>query len=124
MPTISEALAIAIGRHQGGELKAAEQIYLDSAWMGAPIVTLVGATVVGRAGLSQLTNLAWPELIAHTPEQYVAIAATLAQELPPLSRLRATLRDCMQASPLMNAPRFARIIEAAYRTMWRRSCDS
>jgi predicted O-linked N-acetylglucosamine transferase (SPINDLY family) len=30
---------------------------LDSFWMGIPVVTLVGQTVVGRAGLSQLTNL-------------------------------------------------------------------
>ena len=30
---------------------------LDSFWMGVPVVTLVGQTVVGRAGLSQLTNL-------------------------------------------------------------------
>ena len=30
---------------------------LDSYWMGVPVVTLVGQTVVGRAGLSQLTNL-------------------------------------------------------------------
>jgi predicted O-linked N-acetylglucosamine transferase (SPINDLY family) len=28
----------------------------------------------------------------------------------------------MQASPLMDAPRFARNIEAAYRQMWRNWC--
>jgi predicted O-linked N-acetylglucosamine transferase (SPINDLY family) len=28
----------------------------------------------------------------------------------------------MQASPLMDAPRFARNIEDAYRAMWRRWC--
>ena len=46
--------------------------------MGVPVVTLVGQTVVGRAGLSQLTNLGLPELIAQTPEQYVQIATDLA----------------------------------------------
>ena len=40
---------------------------LDSFWMGVPVVTLVGQTVVGRAGLSQLTNLGLPELVGHTP---------------------------------------------------------
>ena len=95
---------------------------LDSFWMGVPVVTLAGPTVVGRAGLSQLMNLGLPELIASSPEQYVHVAAELAHDLPRLSGLRATLRDRMQASPLMDAPRFARNLEAAYREMWRRWC--
>ena len=96
---------------------------LDSFWMGVPVVTLVGPTVVGRAGLCQLMNLGLPELAAQTPEQYVRIAVELAQDLSRLSELRATLRDQMQASPLMNAPRFARNVEAAYRKMWQRWCS-
>jgi predicted O-linked N-acetylglucosamine transferase (SPINDLY family) len=95
---------------------------LDSFWMGVPVVTLVGQTVVGRAGLSQLTNLGLTELIAHTPDEYVAIAARLAGDLPRLAELRRTLRSRMEGSPLMDAPRFARNIEAAYRQMWRNWC--
>jgi predicted O-linked N-acetylglucosamine transferase (SPINDLY family) len=95
---------------------------LDSFWMGVPVVTLVGNTVVGRAGLSQLTNLGLPELIAGNPEQYVEIAAGLSGDLPRLAELRRTLRPQMQASPLMDAPRFARNIEAAYRQMWKSWC--
>jgi predicted O-linked N-acetylglucosamine transferase (SPINDLY family) len=41
---------------------------LDSLWMRVPVITLVGQTAVGRAGLSQLTNLGLPELIAGAPE--------------------------------------------------------
>ena len=67
-------------------------------------------------------NLGLPELVAETPEQFVRIAAELASDLPRLSELRATLRDRMQDSPLMDAPRFARNVEAAYREMWRRWC--
>ncbi len=93
---------------------------LDSFWMGVPVVTLVGQTVVGRAGFSQLMNLGLPELIAASPEQYVRIAAELAGDLPRLADLRATLRQRMGASPLMDAPRFARNVEAAYQAMWRR----
>ncbi len=96
---------------------------LDSFWMGVPVVTLVGQTVVGRAGLCQLTNLGLPELIATSPEQFVRVAIESAQDLPRLSDLRATLRQRMQGSSLMDAPRFARNIEAAYREMWRRWCS-
>jgi len=96
---------------------------LDSFWMGVPVITLVGQTIVGRAGLCQLMNLNLPELIASTPEQYVQIAAELANDLPRLIFLRSTLRQRMQAGPLMDAARFARNVEHAYRTMWQRWCS-
>jgi protein O-GlcNAc transferase len=95
---------------------------LDALWLGVPVVTLVGPTPVARAGLSLLTNLGLPELVARTREQFVSIAVGLAADLPRLSKLRATLRGRMQSSPLMDAPRFAQMVEAAYREMWRRWC--
>jgi predicted O-linked N-acetylglucosamine transferase (SPINDLY family) len=91
---------------------------LDSLWMGVPVITLIGNTAVGRAGFSQLSNLKLAELAPNTPESFVQIAADLASNLPKLTHLRATLRQRMSASPLMDAPRFARNIESAYRKMW------
>jgi predicted O-linked N-acetylglucosamine transferase (SPINDLY family) len=95
---------------------------LDSFWMGVPVVTLVGKTLVGRGGLSQLSNLGLTELIAQTPQQYVEIAARLAKDLTRLLEIRGTLRARMESSPLMDASRFARNMEAAYREMWRNWC--
>jgi predicted O-linked N-acetylglucosamine transferase (SPINDLY family) len=94
----------------------------DALWMGVPVVSLVGRTSVGRGGKSILTNIGMSELIAQTPEQYVHIAAALAGNLPRLAELRGILRQRMQASPLLDAPRFARNMEAAYRQMWRSWC--
>ena len=94
----------------------------DALWMGVPVVSLAGQTAVGRSGLSILSNVGLPELVARDPEQYVRIAAELAEDLPRLSNLRATLRQRMQSSRLMDAPRFARNVEAAYREMWKRWC--
>jgi protein O-GlcNAc transferase len=95
----------------------------DALWMGVPVVSLVGGTAVGRGGTSILANIGLPELIAQTPEQYVKIAVALAGDLPRLAELRGSLRQRMRASPLMDAPRFAREIEAAYRQMWRNWCE-
>jgi predicted O-linked N-acetylglucosamine transferase (SPINDLY family) len=95
---------------------------LDALWMGVPVVTLVGGTVVGRAGLSQLTNLGSTELVAATPDEFVRIAVALAGDRRRLESLRAGLRERMRGSPLMDAARFTRGIEAAYRTLWRRWC--
>ncbi len=94
----------------------------DALWMGVPVVTLAGRTAVGRGGVSLLSNIDLPELIARTPEEYVKIAVELASDPPRLAFLRATLRDRMRASPLMDAPRFARDVEAAFRQMWQTWC--
>ncbi len=91
-------------------------------WMGVPVVSLGGETYCQRLGVSVLTNLGLPQLLAKTPHQYIEIAAGLAADLPRLSQLRATLRDRLTNSPLINAPAFARQIEAAYREIWRRWC--
>jgi predicted O-linked N-acetylglucosamine transferase (SPINDLY family) len=93
---------------------------LDGFWMGVPVVTLVGHTIVGRAGLSQLSNLSLMELVANDKPEFVRIAAELAGDIPRLENLRSSLRSRMQASPLMDAPRFARNIEQAYGDIWRR----
>jgi predicted O-linked N-acetylglucosamine transferase (SPINDLY family) len=97
---------------------------LDSWWMGVPVVTLCGQTAVSRAGFSHASNLALTDLVAHSPDQFVSIAAKLADDLPRLTELRSTLRTRMKASPLMNAAAFAHDIETAYRQMWRRWRES
>jgi len=95
---------------------------LEALWMGVPVVSLAGERAVSRAGLSILNNLGLPELVAFSEENYVKIAADLAGNLPRLGELRRRLRPRMEASVLMDGPRFARNIEAAYRAMWRQWC--
>jgi protein O-GlcNAc transferase len=95
---------------------------LDALWMGTPVVNRVGSTAVGRAGLSQMSNLGLRELIAHSDGEFVNIAAKLAADFPRLQGLRQTLRQRMRHSPLMDAGRFARNIESAYRDAWRSWC--
>lgn len=97
---------------------------LDALWMGVPVVSLCGKRPVSRAGLSQLNNLGLPELVAFSDDQYVDIATRLANDIPRLKELRATLRQRMEKSVLMDGPHFARQIEACYRSMWRQWCES
>jgi len=75
---------------------------------------------VSRAGLSLLSTIGLGELAASSEEDYVRIAVELATDLRRLADLRTTLRPRMLASPLMDAQRFARNVEDAYRSMWRR----
>ncbi len=97
---------------------------MDALWMGVPVVTLAGRTAVGRGGVSILSNVGLPELIARTPEQYVAIAAALAADRERLAQLRNGLRERMMSSPLMDGKQYAADVEAAFRRMWRTWCGS
>jgi protein O-GlcNAc transferase len=88
---------------------------LDSFWMGVPVVTRVGKTCVGRAGLSQLFHLSLLDLAAESDEAFISIALALGNDLPRLAALRRQLRARLEQSPLMDGKRFARNIEQAYR---------
>ncbi|MCE9620018.1 MAG: hypothetical protein K8R92_08910 [Planctomycetes bacterium] len=91
----------------------------DALWMGVPVVTLAGVSHVGRVGVSQLSNIGLPELIAKSKDDYVEIAVRLAGDVPRLTELRAGLRPRMLASPLSDIPRFTKNLEAAYLEMWK-----
>jgi predicted O-linked N-acetylglucosamine transferase (SPINDLY family) len=92
---------------------------LDAWWMGVPTVTLVWDTVVGRAGLSQAKNLGLDELIAESPAEFCARAVALGSDLERLASLRATLRERLERSPLMDGRRFARNFEQTLRALFR-----
>jgi protein O-GlcNAc transferase len=94
----------------------------EALWMGVPVVTLAGRTHVSRVGVSLLSCVGLPELIAQSAEDYISIATGLSGDLSRLAELRRTLRPRMLASPLMDAAGFARNVEAAYQQMWRNWC--
>ena len=94
----------------------------EALWMGVPVVTLAGKTHASRVGVSLLANVGLPDLVARDPGEYVRIAAALGTDAHRLAEFRASLRERMAASPLMDATRFARNVEQAYREMWRAWC--
>jgi predicted O-linked N-acetylglucosamine transferase (SPINDLY family) len=93
---------------------------LNSLWMGVPFVTLAGDRAVGRAGLSLLTNVGLPDLVARDADDYVRRTVQLARDTPRLADLRATLRPRLRQSPLMDEPRFTRAFEQLLRAAWER----
>lgn len=94
----------------------------EALWMGVPTVTLRGDRHCARVGASLLTQVGVPDLIAATAEDYLGIAARLAEDRPRLAALRGGMRDRMRQSPLMDAPRFTANLETAYRELWRAWC--
>lgn len=97
---------------------------MDTLWMGVPFVTLPGKHYISRMGLSILTNVGLPELIASNEDEYVSIAAALANDRNRLKAIRHNLRERFAASPAMDGATFARDMEGAYRGMWEKYCDT
>ncbi len=92
----------------------------EALWMGVPTVTLAGNTLLSRQGASLLHCVELDDWVAADRADYIARAIAHATDLPALSKLRAGLRERARASPLFDAPRFARDFEAALRGM----CES
>jgi len=91
---------------------------VESLWMGVPLVTLAGHSLVARQGVGVLMNAGLSDWIAENGEEYVAKVVLFASDLDKLASLRAGLRSQVLASPLFDAPRFARNIENALWEMW------
>ena len=89
----------------------------EAMWMGAPVLTVKGESFVARVGESLMRTVGLPEWIADDADDYVARATRLAGDLDALALTRSGLRARFAASPLGDAPRFARSFEAALLTL-------
>jgi len=95
----------------------------DGLWMGVPAITLSGRTAVGRGGRSILSNIGLPQWAGYSQDEYLRLAVDLASDLDRLNDLRLNMRERMLTSTMMDAKRFARDVEAAYRGMWKTWCE-
>lgn len=96
----------------------------EALWMGVPVVALRGDRHAGRVGASILSRVGLDEFVAEDMDAYVSKIVALAQNHDRLAFLRGTLRDRMAVSPLCDGPGFCRILENAYREMWKKWCRS
>jgi len=90
--------------------------------MGVPVVTWCGQRVMERYGAAILGGIGFTEGLATDRASYVAKAVALASDVPHLKALRSSLRGRLLASTFCDAPRFARSLESAYRSLWQRWC--
>jgi predicted O-linked N-acetylglucosamine transferase (SPINDLY family) len=96
---------------------------LEALWMGVPVVTIAGNTVVSRQTVSALANIGLADELAFPNiEAYIQGAVALANDRQRLSKLRQEIRPRMAASPLRQPEPFVRDLEALYRRMWEAWC--
>lgn len=92
----------------------------ESLWLGVPVLSRVGGRFLERAGLSILTSAGMPEFACESDEACVALAQSLASDLPQLAAIRAGLRAKLLKSALLDAAGFTRALEGLFREAWKR----
>ena len=95
----------------------------DSFWMGVPVVAIKGDRLVSHTGESLLGALGLEEFIAGDEIEYVEKAVAMANNLPRLAEVRASLRQTLTAAPLTNPILFTRGLEEAFRDIWKEWCS-
>ncbi len=90
----------------------------DSFYMGVPVVTVAGATYAGRQGVMANKALGLEEFTVQKPEELAACVKGWMARRPELAELRANLRSRLMSSPLGDAPRYVRNLEAALRKVF------
>jgi predicted O-linked N-acetylglucosamine transferase (SPINDLY family) len=96
---------------------------VEGLWMGVPMLALKGDRLVAHMGESILHALDMQDWIAVNPDDYVDKAIAFAGDLAGLAETRMKLRGRLLASPICDAPGFARKLEEAFRGMWRAWCS-
>jgi predicted O-linked N-acetylglucosamine transferase (SPINDLY family) len=96
---------------------------LESLKMGVPVVVLRGNTLIGRLSTSIMTTLDMTDWVADTPTEYVGLAARKGRDLDALRRVRAGLRERLDASAIGDNQAYVRAVEAQYRQLWQRWCE-
>jgi predicted O-linked N-acetylglucosamine transferase (SPINDLY family) len=91
---------------------------VESLWMGVPVLTLHGDRFLSLTAKSVAHHAGLPDWVAIDKDDYVAKAVAFTSNLERLAALRAGLRQQVLASPLFDAPRFARNLEDALWGMW------
>lgn len=91
---------------------------LEGLWMGVPAITHRGSRFVAHNGETIAHNAGLADWIAADDDAYIALAQRWAADLPGLAQLRAGLRQRVLASPLFDAARFARRLEAVLQDLW------
>jgi len=91
---------------------------LHALWMGLPIVAMDGQRGTDASTARTLEGLGLPEWVAQDDDGYVARALALMDDPERLVRHRATSRDRLKATALMDYRGRTAELEKAFRLMW------
>ena len=92
----------------------------DALWMGCPVLSCRGESMVARVAASLLHAVGLDELVTTSLADYEALAIALAQQPGRLQHLHQHLLRQRDLAPLYQTRRFARQLETAYQHIHQR----
>jgi len=95
---------------------------LEALSRGVPVLTLAGEDFYSKIGLSVVAPTGMTDLIAESPEAYVAAAVALAADPASMQALRARVPAAFDSAAYRDEAGMARRLEAVYRAMFQRWC--
>ena len=120
------SLADHLARHRAADLFLdtlpfnAHTTASDALWAGLPVLTCIGQTFVSRVAASLLRAVGLPELIAHSCEDYEALAINFALNPTTLQEIRRRLDKNRLTMPLFDTGQFTKHLEEAFSQMYSR----
>jgi len=94
----------------------------DALIMGVPVASVAGDRSIARSGVSLLSAVGLEDWIAPSEDALRELLLGKTADVDGMAALRAALPGRMRASPIMDAPCYARNFEALLREAWRRWC--
>jgi predicted O-linked N-acetylglucosamine transferase (SPINDLY family) len=92
--------------------------------MGVPVIAKLGNSIASRVAGAILSAVGMTDWVAHTTDDYLAIAVKFASMPEHLTVLRRELPERISESTAGNSVKYTRAVEAAYRKMWADYCHS
>jgi predicted O-linked N-acetylglucosamine transferase (SPINDLY family) len=96
-------------------------VTLEALWMGRPVLTIAGDTMVSRQSAAILACAGLDEYVAADAPSFVAKAAALAADRAALATASTRLRERLVTAGITDFRRFTSTLENAYRELWARA---
>ena len=91
----------------------------DALWVGLPVLTLAGKSIVSRVAGSLLTNINMKELITYNYDDYKNMALKLSNDKKFYNDLRSKLQKERLSSPLFNTKQYTKDLESIYNKLYK-----
>ncbi|MBF0587587.1 MAG: tetratricopeptide repeat protein [Magnetococcales bacterium] len=96
---------------------------LESLRMGVPVLTRISDRFSSRHMATYNHLVGADDWVVTNDAEFVRVGQQMGKKLEELAQLRGTLRQRFDNSLLGDHDAFARVVEKAYRDIWRRWCD-